>query len=214
MPFKRATKPKRKTFRRKSTTTRQLAIKALAKVNKINKGIEKKTYDVTSWDGTLASAGNVFKVVAFTNGTGDEQMIGDKVQVHYFKGLWALQALTAATTNFGHVRLILFQCKDYVTGNPAVTDILETAAVTSMYKKDSPIKFRKLIDRTYYLTDSALGTGTHQHIVNFSYKWPKGTIIEEDGANSRNNIYLLAVHNYENEDISLQGSTRTVFTDA
>lgn len=210
MPYRKSY-GKKKVYKKKSNTTCQLALKALNKVNKISKGIELKYFDTAISDTTLASAGTILPFSNASNGTTDSTVIGDKFSITSYTIRLSTTAKTAVTTQQGYVRYIIVALTS-PHSSYAITDVLETATVTSQWKRDASVNWKVLYDKTMYIEQPGTGAKSiYNQVIRKRFK--PAFIRRNDGTSVEGGLYLIVLHNYEDEDINIQGTARINFTD-
>ncbi len=199
-------------------------VKALKMVKTLVKAIEVKNLDTDITDATLASVGIMSKVFEPSENSSSSGRDGDKVFVKRVTFNWqatALAASTAAAAN-GYVRVIVVRSPQVVVpgtaSEPVLTDILETATVSSLWNKEAKFKYSVLYDKTQYIagfTGTAQSGHARQVLLNMKQKVNvgKGYVYDSDGTNTTNQLYMLVLHSYETEDIAFEAHFRTSYTD-
>lgn len=199
-------------------TTATAARTALREVRALKREVEVKHLDNVSNDPTLAQTGTVTDIFSPSTGTGDNGRIGDKVTLNRVSMRMKIEALTTvATKPFGYVRVILVWVKTITAATPAVTDILRSGLVYSLYNINTPVNYKILHDQTYYMIDGtpanvfATGGGKAEHIVKKDFTLNE--VHDNDGTQVKGRLCQILVHDYEDEDISVNWQYRCRYTD-
>lgn len=171
----------------------------LSKVKKIvYQDIEHRWIDDMSFTFQIPGAGGDVIPLGFENivqGDNTNNRTGNKITLKkiHLKG----QVFVADTHNFFRLMLVMVNPLNQIV---VPSDILQPDATTtnptiySPYRKESKIKYRVLLDKTYKLQQQAAGS-VYPEIINFdmSYKWPKGKSITYNQSGASQPIYWFPV---------------------
>lgn len=200
---------KKRNYKKNKNNSYAIAKQALRKVNKLTKQIENKYVDISISEASITSAaGRVFEVGGLvTKGTGDNNMIGDKITL---KSLNYKAELTIGAGVYGTVRTIYFVRTDSWTaasGLPAVTDILLSASPYSQYNRDSTVKFRVISDKLIRKD----GEDKKPFLVErFNVK---DKVLDYDDAEVKGHLVICLVVHTLTSTCGVNGTARQTFTD-
>lgn len=209
----------KKTYKKKSYSNKNsaysVAKQALYKVNKIQKQVEHKYFDTSFLDATAASTGVVSQVFDITQGTTDSTRVGDKCYMTRLQVNLILAGLTGNAKQ-GVVRHIVVKISSPLVGTPTIGNILEDTTINSLYKRDSPYKYKVLSDNNYKvgvgLTNNAAQAGQPTtYLIKKNYKL--NCTYDNDGTQVRNGVWSILIHDCTTEQIYMLGKVRVNFTD-
>lgn len=207
-----------KTFKKHKSTASAVANKALREVQKLKQSVEVKHLDIVGNDGSLAVLGTTTDIFNPSTGTGDNARIGDKVTLKRVSMRMKIEALPAAVKRYGFVRVIILFINTLTTTIPSVTEILRSSVPYSLYNINTPVNYKVIHDQTYYMIDptpaaspAVTGAGKAEYIIKKDFKI--NATHDNDGSNVKGRLVQLLVHDYENEDISVNWEYRNRFTD-
>lgn len=199
--------------------------KALKMVKTLIKAQEVKNNDVEISDATLARAGAVFDMTPIAQGDTSTTRDGDKIWIKRVTFNWNCFAGIASSgvNASGHIRVIVVKLLDnQVQGvGPAVTDILVSATIASLWNKESSLKYQVLYDKHRYVSGpigsiQATGGQQSQLLLKQKLSLGKGYVrdVQQSGAIESNGLFMIALHSYEDEDLTFTANVRVSYTDS
>jgi hypothetical protein len=184
----------------KSVNSKQKQGEQIAKIVKrnLNKHVEVKYFDQYQISTNVTASGTITNISDITRGNDVTQRIGNQVtlkEIHFRQGLY----LNANATQTA-VR-VLVVLDTFGTNAPSVSDVLETAFLSSVYSEIAPYywdyrkRFRILHDDVTYLCKSSSASGVYK-------QWVNKLNLESQHIGSsttfKNQIYLILVSNESN----------------
>lgn len=211
----------RKTFRK----NRNNGTKALKMVKSLVKQQEVKNFDTSISDSTLARIGAVFDMTAIAQGDTSETRDGDKVFIKRVTFNWNCVAkeATSQTNASGYIRVIVVKLLEKQVaggGGLLVTDVLESAAVVSLWNKDSGKKYQVLYNKIRFISGavSTVAASTQKEWLLLNQRVPIGKGYVRDvtsaGSHETNGLFMIVLHSYEDEDIDFVAGVRVSYTDS
>lgn len=195
-----------KTFRKNTSD----GTKALKMVKSMKKKIEVKSKDGTLEDLTLSSAGAVFQLYDISQGTDDDEKIGDTVTVKSLQLRYNIGVTSGSSESY--IRLVMVEIPDRISVVPAVTDIFESAAVNTLYKKDPPVRYKVLSDVVKHVSGFNAGYSPG-HLFGVLRPNVKGSRFHFDGTSAQNEIYLMVLHDGVTETAKISANFRYKWVD-
>ena len=176
-------------YKKKKNSTSSIVRSNRRKINKLLNS--EVTFKDTIYNANISSSGLFLQVGLQTIAQGDEEgeRQGDKVTIKSLSFRGCISVINGTVVNadgFNNVRMIVVKIPQPNTNSPLlVTDILQVQNYKSHYKKKSDVKFKILLDKTYYMDNQGFGTGassdpkwqpvkSHQATCNFKLTFPKG----------------------------------------
>jgi len=184
----------------KSMNSKQKQGEQIAKIVKrnLNKHVETKYFDQYQISTNVTASGTITNISDITRGNDVTQRIGNQVtlkEVQFRQGLYISANATQTAVR------VLVVLDTFGTNAPSVSDVLETAFLSSVYSEISPYywdyrkRFRILHDDTTYLCKSSSTSGVYK-------EWVNKLNLESQHIGSsttfKNQIYLLLVSNESN----------------
>lgn len=204
------------------TTAKAIATKAIQKVSQIAKRIPKTETKYANTGATAVSAtnfnnsGQAFYLTGTAEGDGSQDRNGDEIQAKYLRFRMVVNKTLTGGSNQAQVwcRFILFIDKENRQSVPAVTNILDSASVTSQYNQDNINRFRILKDElfaldTYHNNRLVSYNGSLNHRIRYL-----GTTASVASADE-GNIFFLVLSDcvVANDPPTAQYDSRLSFTD-
>lgn len=184
--------------------------KALKIVRQIASAREVKYKDIVHINNTISN-GTVFQLVpAIAQGDQIDQMSGQSYQLKNIK----IKGLVNATTgNYGYIRLIIIRTNAFVDpASLAVTDVLDSSSIYSLYKEKPTLKYTVISDVTRRVNDD-VAHEEKQVLWNKNLKVNKVHTIKSI-TSIKNNYSLLYIHNFSGAFGALNANVRVYFTDS
>jgi len=164
----------------------------------VNKPVEIKYFDQYQISTSVTASGTITNISDITRGNDVTQRIGNQVtlkSIHFRVGMY----LNANATQTA-LRILVIQ-DTFGTNAPAVTDVLETAFLSSYYSEIAPYywdyrkRFKILKDDVTYLCKNSDTSGVFKE-----YNIKLGFNSQHIGASTtfKNQVYLLLVSNESN----------------
>jgi len=180
--------------------------------------VELKYHD-NSFTDVGVTAGSISCIVNIANGTGPSDRIGNHVSLKDWVMDWCVRD-TAGGSYTHHGRVIILQDLQTNKALPAVTDVLNTATVESLFNPSNRSRFRIIIDETYSLSSvTAIGIAWEKNTQKTNlYKNLKGKKITYSGTTSAITDIdagaILFLHLSDTASkVTLTGKTRCQFYD-
>lgn len=200
---------KKRNYKKNQKNSYAIAKQALSKVNKLTKQVEVKYIDTSISEATITSAtGRVFVVNNLpTVGTGDSNMVGDKLTL---RSLNYRAEMVIGAGVYGTVRLIYFVRRDKWAAAgalPTSTQILETVSPYSQYNRNSTLQFSVIKDILIRKDGEDKKPFLKE---NFNVK---GKVVDYDGTTAQGHtVWCLVVHSLTST-CSIDGTSRQTYTD-
>ena len=207
MPYRR--RYRRRRFRRKkrASSAWAMAKKAwgYAKWIKTLLNVEKK-HSIVSGNASITNNGSIVLLSSFAQGLDISDRSGNSMKAHSLACRWTVKQSTAATQT--SVRLVIFIDKQQIQDtDPAVTDVLQSAAVTSGLNLGFLGRFHILYDRVISFSDSG------SEVLNLKYfKRFKNQHLRWNGANAsdkqKNHVYFMFISDEPTNTPSIEYNCR------
>jgi len=201
-------------------STKAMASLALKKVNLLEKQVEVKNVDFSIVDSTVAQAGFIQELFTISQGDTSETRDGDKVWVKRIGFNYGIRTVAASTVSGagGYWRLLICKLPQSNT-TVAITDILESASVTSLYKKESDVKYNVVFNKVGYLggatsVNSQIASTQSEYIkIGQTLRIGKGYEADTSGSLIKNKMVVIMLHTHEDEDMDFVLNGRVSYTD-
>lgn len=177
--------------------------------------VEKKFFDVTAFSGTAID--NAGAIVSLTSIPSQEAAVdqgesrdGDQVRLKSL--LLRMSALVNASATATNLRIMVLCDKMSLATPPVMTDILESASVTSPMNLANRMRFRMLYDKVFNLvptTDKASFFSKPFFRLSSKLVWASDTTDEAQA----NNYYIVAISSEPTNTPTLTVESRVRFVD-
>jgi ribosomal protein S7 len=198
-----------KDYKKKKQSTRKIAESALRKINTVVRNDELKWLDTTITDATVAQVGAVIGLSTITQGTSENNMVGDQCRLTSIQYNVSFVE-TASNTSSYQVRFLLVKFKDSSAGT-TVTQVLDDATagdnITSLYEMTGRDNYKILEDSVITVAPGYTGT----HIRTHRVKRQLNVKHYQSEGQDESTIVLFVLHNHTDEQLNLNGKARLFF---